>query len=167
MADLIPKIKKGDIIKASWLNGLRDGAFNLPTSTQYPLSFRRDSTGDHYFTASVGATLSWGVVDSDYTSDVAGRVFVTPSNKDGQALESDTIITVFVTNPRATAYLAISDLVVPINENDIVAYFPFSDASGMLVNTADIGLPNGGATHKVLNWSAASTPIWDWVRAHA
>jgi len=110
-------------------------------------------------------TFLWGKASADWSS--GNEITLYPCDEDGVLFDGAANVTGYVVTP-TDATLAADAVQPQISEHDVLAYIPFGDNEGLIINV-EWDLLAGTGQYKVLQLTDAANPGavgWDYVRAH-
>lgn len=94
-----------------------------------------------------GAGLLWGKAISDWSS--GNTVSMHPCDADGGNEDLETTITGYLISPTGGAPAAAN-----VSAGDVLAYLPFGEDEGVIINADLGGLPPGTTANQLLRWDA-------------
>ncbi|MCG3177995.1 MAG: hypothetical protein BIFFINMI_00318 [Phycisphaerae bacterium] len=94
-----------------------------------------------------GAGLLWGKAIDDWSS--GNTVSMHPCDADGGNEDAETTITGYLISPTGGAPAAAN-----VSAGDVLAYLPFGDGEGVILNADLGGLPPGTTANQLLRWDA-------------
>ncbi|MCG3179670.1 MAG: hypothetical protein BIFFINMI_02011 [Phycisphaerae bacterium] len=95
-----------------------------------------------------GTGLLWGKAISDWSS--GNTVAMHPCDPDGGNEDAETTVTGYLVSPSGGAPAAAN-----VSAGDVLAYLPFGDGEGVILNADLGGLPPGTTANELLRWDAS------------